>query len=302
MAIDTRLASEKQEHRKPDLALRPVPVAVAAGALLPNLLVGAMLFIAPIAIIMLYAVGTLDFTTLEVQWGWTLASIREVLQEPYLSTLLYSVGFSLAAVVACAIPGFAIAQVMVNAPGRWRNLLIVLVIFPFWTSFIVRTYAWTDILGPRGVIADVTGRLGHEVVLLGTLPGILVGMISAYLPMMVFPIFVALERVPKVLTEAARDLGAGEWRILRTVLIPGAAPGIAAGALLVGIPACGEYVVPEVLGRGKIQLLGNVIGRQMQEDGNYPLGAALTVSLLGAMLLMLAAVWVFRRLIERNVA
>jgi ABC-type spermidine/putrescine transport system permease subunit I len=98
---------------------------------------------------------------------------------------------------------------------------------------------------------------------------------------------------------AARDLGAGEWRIMRTLLIPGAAPGLAAGALLVGIPASGEYVVPAVLGAGKVTLVGGLLAQEMQNNGDYPLGSALTVGLIVLMLLMLVAAWIVQRLWTR---
>lgn len=271
--------------------LQPVPRAVAAGALLPNLLVGAALFGAPLVLVLLYAFGTLDFQTLDVRWGWSLNAVTTALEQPYVGTLLNSLGFAAATVVTCAVFGFAIALVIVRRYGWQRSALFILVIFPFWTSFVVRTYAWTNILGRNGPLADFTALLGHRVTLLGTYPGIVIGMIAAYLPMMVLPIYVSLERVPVVLVEAARDLGADDWRILRTVYIPGALPGIGTGALLVGIPACGEYVVPQILGQGKLELIGNVIGAQMQQTGNYPLGSAMTGLLLAILVAILLLIW-----------
>jgi len=276
-------------------SLQPVSRVVAAAALLPNLLVGAALFGVPLALVLFYAFGTLDFQTLGVRWGWSVKAVTTALEQPYVGTLLDSLGFAAATVVTCAVFGFAIALVIVHHHGWQRSALFILVIFPFWTSFVVRTYAWTNLLGRNGPVADFTALLGHRVTLLGTYPGIVIGMIAAYLPMMILPIYVSLERVPMVLVEAARDLGANDRRILRTVYIPGALPGIGTGALLVGIPACGEYVVPQILGQGKVELIGNVIGAQMQQTGNYPLGSAMTGLLLTILVAILLLVWCILR-------
>jgi ABC-type spermidine/putrescine transport system permease subunit I len=257
------------------------------GAMSLNLIFAGFLFLAPVVFVLLYSFGSLSFLTLEVHWGWTTSSYSAVIHSPYLQTFLRAMLLAVATVAACAPLGFAISLVIVRATARRRVALFLLVLFPFWTSFIVRTYAWTNILGPRGYIANLTADLGHRVTLLGTDWGILIGMVAAYLPMMTLPVFVSLSRVSDVLVSAARDLGASEWRIMRTLLIPGAAPGLAVGALLVGIPASGEYVVPAVLGAGKVTLVGGLLAQELQENGNYPLGAALTVGLIVLMMLML---------------
>jgi spermidine/putrescine transport system permease protein len=267
--------------------LRPIPLSAVFGAMSPNLIFAGFFFLAPVVFVLLYSFGSLSFLTLEVHWGWTTSSYSAVIHSPYLQTFLRAMLLAVATVAACAPLGFAISLVIVRATARRRVALFLLVLFPFWTSFIVRTYAWTNILGPRGYIANLTADLGHRVTLLGTDWGILIGMVAAYLPMMTLPVFVSLSRVSDVLVSAARDLGASEWRIMRTLLIPGAAQGLAVGALLVGIPASGEYVVPAVLGAGKVTLVGGLLAQELQENGNYPLGAALTVGLIVVMMLML---------------
>lgn len=260
----------------------------------PNLLFALVLFIVPAGFILVYSLGTLDFLTLNVGWGWTTAAYHTVLAPPYLGTIIRSLLIAAATVVACAPLALAIGLVIRQASPRTRVALFLLVLFPFWTSFIVRTYAWTNILGPVGYIADITAALGHRVVLLGTNTGILIGMVASYLPIMTLPVYVAISRVPDELLMAARDLGASEWRILRTLLIPGAAPGIGAGALLVGIPAAGEYVVPAVLGAGKVTLIGGLISQELQANGDYPLGAAITMVLIVVLVTVLAVVYVGR--------
>ena len=282
-----RAAPDNAVARGPSRQLRPIPLSVVLAAMSPNLLFGLALFAAPVVLVLLYSLGTLDYLTLTVHWGWTTGSYQMALGPPYLQTFARAFVLAVATVVACTPPAFAISLVIVRASARARVALFLLVLFPFWTSFIVRTYAWTNILGPEGYVANLSSQLGHRIVLLGTYWGILIGMVAAYLPIMTLPVFVALSRVPDQLLDAARDLGAGEWRILRTILIPGAAPGFAAGALLVGIPAAGEYVVPAVLGAGKVTLVGGLLADELQNTGNYPLGAALTVGLIVLMLLML---------------
>jgi ABC-type spermidine/putrescine transport system permease subunit I len=269
--------------------LRPISLSAVFGAMSPNIIFAGFFFLAPVVFILLYSFGSLSFLTLSVHWGWTTSSYKTIIHSPYLTTFGRALWIAVATVALCAPLGFAISLVIVRATARRRVALFLLVLFPFWTSFIVRTYAWTNILGPRGYIANLTADLGHRVTLLGTDWGILIGMVAAYLPMMTLPVYVSLSRVSDTLVSAARDLGAGEWRIMRTLLIPGAAPGLAAGALLVGIPASGEYVVPAVLGAGKVTLVGGLLATELQDNGNYPLGAALTVGLIVLMMLMLLA-------------
>ena len=269
--------------------LRAVPLPVALGGMAPNVLIGLALFVAPAGFVLVYSLGTLDYLTLSVGWGWNAAAYRTALGSPYLETLYRSLLLAGATVLACAPFGFAIAFVITQATRRVRVALFLLVLFPFWTSFIVRTYAWTNILGPAGIVADSTASLGHRVVFIGSWSGILIGMVASYLPIMTLPVYVALSRVPAEIVQAARDLGASEARIVRTILIPAAAPGFAVGAFLVGIPATGEYVVPAVLGAGKTALIGNLLAAEFIENGDYPLGAAITMTLIAALVVILVA-------------
>lgn len=274
--------------------LRAVPLPVALGGMAPNLLIALALFVVPAGFVLVYSLGTLDYISLSVGWGWNATAYRTALGSPYIETLARSLLLAGATVVACAPFAFALAFVITQASKRTRVGLFLLVLFPFWTSFIVRTYAWTNILGPAGIVADATGSLGHRVVLIGTWSGILIGMVASYLPVMTLPVYVALSRVPGEIVQAARDLGAGEARIVRTILIPAAAPGFAVGAFLVGIPATGEYVVPAVLGAGKTSLIGNLLADELTQNGDYPLGAAITMTLIAALGAILAAIWLAR--------
>jgi spermidine/putrescine transport system permease protein len=165
-------------------------------------------------------------------------------------------------------------------------LLLLAVMIPFWTSFLVRTYAWVNLLANQGLLQHLGERLGifhGDLNILYTPSAIGIGLVYSYLPLMVFPLYVALERIDPALPQAASDLGASRHRVFLRVTLPLAMPGVIAGCIIVGIPATGEYVVPAILGGGKTLMYGNVVASQFFDVGNFPFGAALAVSLMTAM-------------------
>jgi spermidine/putrescine transport system permease protein len=168
--------------------------------------------------------------------------------------------------------------------------LLVAVLVPFWASFVVRTYALVNLLSDGGPVADALRAIGIG----DGAPGIMytplavaIGIVYSYLPLMILPLFVALERIDPSLLQASADLGASSFRSFRRVTLPLAVPGIVAGCVLVGIPATGEYVIPAILGGGKTLLVGNVIADQFLKVGDYPFGSALAVALVLALLAIL---------------
>ena len=249
--------------------------------LLPSSAWTVLFFLAPLGLLLVYSFGSIDFLTFEVNFGWTLSNYGDVFSDLYLSTVARSLLMSLASTLGCLIVGFPLAYAISRQRGRWQTVLLVLVMIPFWTSFVVRTYGLVNLLDDRGPIADLLGLLGitDEIHLLYTPYGVAIGMVYTYLPLMVLPLFVALERIDPALLGAARDLGAPPHRVFRRVVLPLAAPGILAGCVLVGVPAVGEYVVPAILGGGKTLMYGNVVAEQFSGLGNYPLGSALAVTL-----------------------
>ncbi len=157
-----------------------------------------------------------------------------------------------------------------------------MVMVPFWTSFVVRTYGVFNVIGDRGQLQQLlkaVGIIDGDVHLLFTPVGVGIGLVYTYLPLMILPLYVALERIDPALLEAANDLGASPMRVLRRVILPLALPGIAAGCVLVGVPATGEYVIPQILGGGKTLMVGNVVADQFLQIGNYPFGSALAIVL-----------------------
>ncbi len=249
----------------------------------PSVLLLLGLFAGPLVLLILYSFGTADFTNVSVTFGWTLDNFSRVFEGLYLDALTRSLLVALGATVGCFLLGLPVAYGISRMSGRIQMLLLIAVMVPFWTSFVVRTYSIVNLLGDRGPLADLLTFLGlvdGEIQLLYTTPGILIGMIYTYLPLMILPLFIAFTRADVSLRSAASDLGSTPTRFFVRVALPLARPGIVAGCLLVAIPAAGEFVVPAILGGEKSLMLGNVISSQFETVGDYPFGSALSVTLM----------------------
>ncbi len=174
--------------------------------------------------------------------------------------------------------------------GRRQALLLLAVMIPFWTSFVVRTYGIYNVISYNGPLYQLLHGLGlvHGYIhLLFTPIGVGIGIVYTYLPLMILPLYVALERIDPAVLEAASDLGAPPYRVLRRITLPLAIPGIIAGCILVAIPATGEYVIPQILGGGKTLMFGNIVSDQFLSLGDYPFGAALAVALTVLLMILL---------------
>lgn len=195
----------------------------------------------------------------------------------------------------CAIVAYPMAYYLaVKASPRWRTLLLVLIIVPFWTSQLLRIYAWLLILGSKGVPAYLE-MIGIEGVrLVNTRFAVLVGMVYGYLPLMIFPIYVSLERLDKRLLEASAVLGANPLRTFWQVTLPVSLPGVATGSLLVFILLMGEFIIPALLGGGKVFFIGNALVDLFLQSRNWPFGAAVAVSMV---LVMLASIVAYMRFV-----
>jgi ABC-type spermidine/putrescine transport system permease subunit I len=262
---------------------------------LPTAVLAVACFALPLGLIAVYSFGSVDPLSLDVFFGWTTGNYRAFASTLYLHSLLRSVVLSLGTTAACAVLGLSLAYFIALQPPRAQRLLLVAVIVPFWTSFIVRTYSWVDLLQNLGPIDRLAGSLhltGGHLSVLYTPTAIGIGIVYSYLPLMVLPIYVSLERIDPAIYDAAADLGATPWRQFRRVVLPLAMPGVIAGTIIVGVPALGEYVIPEILGGGKTLMLGNILANQFQQTGNYPFGSALAVSL---MVILMVVLFVLRR-------
>ena len=206
----------------------------------------------------------------------------------YLSIIARSVWLSLITTVLSLAVGFPTAFFMATRGRRWRTLLVFMVTLPFWTNLLVRNYAWILILRDHGTINGLLLSLGiidQPLPLLHNQFAVAVGLTYSFLPFMVLPIYSSLEKIDLRLVEAAFDLYADRWRVLRKIIVPLAVPGIVAGSILVFIPSLGSYVTPELLGGGKTLMVGNLIGHQFGAARNWPFGAALGLFLPALVLL-----------------
>ena len=212
--------------------------------------------------------------------------------EPFVTSL----EIAAAGTILCLLVAFPLAYFIATRVTRRKGLLVVLLVIPFWTSFLIRTIAWLTILGPRGVAGFLSDLTGQDVQILGTPAAILLGIVYNYLPLMIFPLYVTLERLDRSLLEASKDLGAGRWATFRQVTLPIIWPGLITGSILVFIPLMGEYVIPTILGRGKIFLIGNVLQLDFLSSRNWPAGSAKAVGLILVMLITVTFyVWITNR-------
>jgi putrescine transport system permease protein len=218
----------------------------------------------------------------------------------YLGAFLTSLRIALVSTVLALLIGFPLAYAMARAPRHWQPLLVVAIILPFWTSFLIRVYAWIGILRPEGFLDLALMGLGltrEPLRLLNTETAILIGMVYTYLPFMVLPIYAALEKQDPSLHEAAADLGAPPLARLFTITIPLAKAGILAGCFLVFIPATGEFVIPDLLGGSETLMIGKLLWNEFFSNRDWPLASAVAVALL---ILLVGPILLFQRLSTRE--
>lgn len=276
----------------PRLAGRLARLVGRHALLVPTVVLVAFCLLVPLVLTGVFSFGTTSLVTFSTHFGWTLHNYASLANSLYLGTILRSVLLSLGATVACAIIAVPMAFFMVQQRRAVRTILLLAVIVPFWTSFLIRIYAWINILqngGPLDSILHHLGVIHGPLNLLYTPFSIGLGIVYGYLTLMVLPVYVALERVDPAVLEAAADLGSRGAHMIWRVVVPLAKPGIIAGCILVGIPATGEFVTPAILGGGKTLMLGNVIGSQFLEVGNLALGSAMAMCLIAVVLILLLA-------------
>jgi len=254
----------------------------------------AALLAAPMMIIVLIALAEPADGVPPYLLGFSLDNLLLVASDPlYRQALLRSLVMAGATTLACLLTGFPMATAIAGAAFRWRNPLLLAVMLPFWTGFLMRINAWIGLLADDGILV----RTLHLHRLLYTDAALYIGMVYTYLPFMVLPLYSRLCRLDATLTEAAADLGAPPWRVFLRVNLPLAAPGAVAGGALVFVPALGEYVVPAFLGGPGTPLIGQVLWEEFFANRDWPTAAALTVWLLLLLVLLpAAAVWIARGL------
>jgi putrescine transport system permease protein len=220
--------------------------------------------------------------------------------EVYLRAYLGSLGYASSATVLCLALGYPIAHAIARSPGRWRQLLLFLVVLPFWTSFLIRVYAWIAILEPNGLVNRLllgAGLIKAPLPLLNNPFSVELGLVYSYLPFMILPIYGSLSALDQSLIEAAADLGARPWRVFLGVTLPLSLPGVAAGCFLVLVPAVGEFVIPDLLGGPDTLMIGKVLWDEFFENRDWPVAAALAVVLVA---LLAVPLLLAQRLLERE--
>jgi putrescine transport system permease protein len=220
--------------------------------------------------------------------GWRLlasaANYLLLADDPlYVEAYLNSLKVAGISTVICLLIGYPMAYAIARAPDRWRNALLMLVVLPFWTSFLIRVYAWIGILSTNGLFNNALLSLGvidEPLALMNTNLAIYLGIVYSYLPFMVLPLYATLVRMDLTLLEAAADLGCPPWRAFLRVTLPLSWPGIAAGSLLVFIPATGEFVIPDLLGGPDALMIGKVLWTEFFTNRDWPVASALATVLL----------------------
>ncbi|WP_234407697.1 ABC transporter permease [Pseudomonas bohemica] len=261
--------------------------------LLPSTLWFLLLLVMPLMIILVFSFGERSAVG-GYAGGLTLAN--------YLNLGSRAAAFSNTLVLAplgtlvCLLAAYPLAYFLAVKTGKNRSLLLTLVIVPFWTSFLIRTYAWIFILSGKGIPALLASVGLDDVRLINTPYAVLIGIVYGYLPLMVFPIYVSLEKLDKRLLEASADLGASAFESLRRITLPLAAPGIITGVMLVFILLMGEFLIPAVLGGGKVFFVGNALVDLFLQSRNWPFGSALAMTLVTIMLLIIG---VYLKLVAR---
>jgi spermidine/putrescine transport system permease protein len=260
---------------------------------LPSFFYLVLLFVIPLGLVFVYSFATRDATGQTVLEDWNLDSYRRLFSAEVLEIFLRSFVLALLTTVICLVICYPFAFYIATRAPRVRNILLILVMIPFWSNFLVRTYAWRVLLGSEGPLSQLSELLGGEPFrLLFTNTAVLIGLVYGFMPFMVLPLYASLERMDWRLVEAARDLYADGWTAFRKVTLPLSMPGVVAGSILVFIPSLGAYVTPALLGGAKTVLMGDYIVSQFLAARNWPFGSALSFAVMFVMLV--ATIFYFR--------
>lgn len=247
--------------------------------LAPMVLWLLMFVVVPTAILLVYSFCERDEVG-GVIFHFSLDNYRRVFDPIYLRIFARSIGYAGLTTIICMVVGYPVAYYIARAEQSLRNKLLLLVMVPFWTSFLIRTYAWITILKQEGLLNSLVHAMGYQgepFNLLYTPTAVVIGLVYAYLPFMILPIYGSAEKLDNSLIEAAYDLGAGPVHAFSSVIVPLTMPGIAAGTLLVFVPAIGMFAITDLMGGAKVPMIGNVIQNQFLQARDWPFGAALGI-------------------------
>lgn len=267
----------------------------------------AIFFIFPLVIVWQYSLGE-NVSLIDVKFTGTLDNYARIFQPEIMVLFWRTLWMSLVTTVICLIVGYMVAMVIASAGKRWKPWLLLLIMLPFWTNLLIRTYAMLNILGTRGRLNDAlrwiyeTTQSGLQwiglegvmaagftpVKFLGTPFGVIFGLVYIMLPFSVLPIYASLERIDKSYLEASLDLGAGQIKTFFKILVPLTMGGLITAIIITFIPTLGQFLTPDLLGRGQVDMIANVIERQFKKANDWPFGSALSLFLLYITFAMLA--------------
>ena len=255
----------------------------------PAILWISCLFLVPLLVVLVVSFATRG-TYGGILWQFTLANYVELLHPLYLRILGQSLFYAAVTTLVCLVIGFPFAYFIARAPRRRQSIWLLLVLVPFWTNFLVRTYAWMVLLRAEGLLNGSLLRWGlidEPIQMLYQPVAVLVGLVYGYLPFMVLPLYVACERLDPLLIDAARDLYADNLAVFRRVVWPLAKPGVMAGSILVFVPTVGAFITPDLLGGARTMMIGNLIQHEYLVVRDWPLGSALAFVLMAVVMVLL---------------
>ena len=258
--------------------------------LLPGGLWLILLFVAPFGMVIAVSLGTTDILGRPI-FGFFPENYQQVFDPIFIPVIVRSLAFAATTTVLCLLIGYPVAYMIARYAGRFKTLLIVLIILPWFADYLVRIYAWIVILGNEGVVNGVLRAFGLSgnppVIFLNTPFAVVGGLVYDYLPFMILPIYAALERMDPSLIEAGKDLYGTPFQTFRHVTLPATIQGVIAGSVLVGLPAVGDFATAQILGGPNTYMIGNLIHDQFTNGGFWPFGAALTIVLMAGLSLLM---------------
>lgn len=252
-----------------------------------------------VAVPLIY-IFVLSFMSRDVTWGvtseFTFANYRRIFELSYLNVFRQSLIIAFLTTLLTAVIGYPFGYFMAKLQPKWRNIVMMLIVVPFWTNALVRIYGWIILLRTQGVLnsfLQMTGILSEPLKILYTMPAVLIGMVYSLLPFMILSVYSSVEKMDWTLIDAARDLGAGRIRAFWTITFKHTLPGLLSGFVLVFVPSIGLFFISDLLGGGKIMLVGNLIQNQLMTSRDWPFGAALSVVMMAMTLLI---IWLYRKI------
>jgi spermidine/putrescine transport system permease protein len=258
--------------------------------LVPGALWLVLLFVAPFGIVIAVSLGTTDILGRPI-YGFYVENYQQVFDPLFIPVILRSIAFALSTTVLCLLIGYPVAYMIARYGGRFRNLLVVLIILPWFADYLVRIYAWIVILGNEGIVNGFLHAFGMSgnppIIFLNTPFAVVGGLVYDYLPFMILPIYAALERMDPSLIEAGKDLYGTPFQTFLNVTWPATIQGVVAGSVLVGLPAVGDFATALILGGPNTYMIGNLIQDQFTNGGYWPFGAALTIVLMAGLSLLM---------------